>query len=438
MDDLERYLGASGLTSALLSQLGQAETIVVATIRQKQLQLLRPATTDHGPQDGGYTVLKAPTVIIDRRWSPEERERAARSEDQRLVAAADDERFGVAEQLAAGPVLQQAWQAGKDDGHARGYAMVAAAVDLARVGLASSLTREQIAQAHTTYLPVPPPLPEEAERAWEWATQVRSGVAALLVPADHHGRRWRAFDYLTTETPIPETTWRTALGLATDEDHYGIGLTAEFEGEFDIAEAAWRPLAAIGHTPAMNKLGLLLSHLGDTQEAENWLREAAEAGDVSAMYNLGTMLVVEDRVEEGEQRWRMAAEAGEKLAMIKLGWFLATQGRLEEAAFWFRRSAEEGTPVALFNLGYLLAKVGRIEESEQWYRKVVEGSRDFSSDDLLFLWRYALDREDMEHRFQQAAEEGKIGAMFILGNLLSLQGRKREAEKWWERGKKEL
>lgn len=438
LDDLDRHLGTSGLTSTLLSQLGRADAIVVATIRQKQLQLLRPASTDHGPQSGGYTVLKAPTVVIDRRWSPGERERAARSKDQRLVAAADNGRFGVAEQLAAGPVLQQAWQAGQDNGHVRGYAMVAVAVDLARVGLTTSLTREQIEQVHTTYLPIPPPIPEGSEQAWEWVTQVRSGVAALLVPTDHHGRRWRAFDYLTTEDPIPKTTWRMALESATDEDRYGIGIAAESEGEFDIAEEAWRTLAESGHTPAMNKLGLLQKDFGNFQEAERWLRDAAEAGDASAMYNLGTVLVMEDRVEEGEQRWRMAAEAGGTLAMIKLGWWLVTQGRLEGAEVWCRRSAEEGVPVALFNLGCLLAGSGRPEESEQWYRKAVEGSRDISSDDLLFLWVYALNRREMERRFRQAADEGDISAMFVTGNLLSLQGRTREAEEWWERGKKEL
>ncbi|GAB2526004.1 hypothetical protein [Nocardiopsis aegyptia] len=70
------------------------------------------------------------------------------------------------------------------------------------------------------------PLPEESDRAWEWATCPRSGMAGLLVPADHEGYRWRDFDYLTIQDPLPDAVWQNALEEATDQDRFTIGLTA--------------------------------------------------------------------------------------------------------------------------------------------------------------------------------------------------------------------
>ncbi|MFE6309341.1 tetratricopeptide repeat protein, partial [Nocardiopsis sp. NPDC057823] len=312
LDDVDRHLAASGLTPALVAELGQANAVVAATIRQERLDALRPSATDPTPgtEGVGYAVLKTPPITLDRRWSVQERERARASDDARLVRAAADERFGVAEQLAAGPYLQEAWNHGPDSGYPRGYALVAAAVGLARAGLSSPLTREQLHTAHTSYLPDPPPLPEEADQAWEWATCRRSGLAGLLVPVDHQGRRWRAFDYLTTQDPLPDAVWRAALAAATDQDRFTIGVTARNAERADIAETAWRPLADQGDTNAMVSLGILLREMGRLEEAEDWLRQAVDQGNTNAMAFLGFLLQETGRLEEAEDWLRQAVDQG--------------------------------------------------------------------------------------------------------------------------------
>ncbi|MEU3231329.1 tetratricopeptide repeat protein [Nocardiopsis alba] len=342
LDDLDRHLSFSGLTPALVAELGQAGAVVAATIRHHRLQALRPSTTDDDAdrKELGYAVLKTPPVVVERRWNSHERERARSSGDDRLIQAAADERFGVAEQLAAGPVLESLWRNGPESGHPLGYALVAAAVALAQAGVSSPLTREQIQTAHLAYLPDPPPLPEEADQAWVWATRQRSGLAGLLVPADNDGR-WRAFDYLTIGGALPDSVWRAALDVATDQDLIDVGFTAAGAGREDVTEAAWSPVAEQGDTKVMCDLGDLLRYEWEAK-AEGWYRLAAERGDTYGMCELGRLLSKDaGRVGEAEGWLRRAAEKGDLFAMTFLAQLLVDVGRMGEAELWtqlFRRS----------------------------------------------------------------------------------------------------
>jgi TPR repeat protein len=401
LDDLDRHLSTSGLTPALVAELGQVGAVVAATIRQERLDSLRPSATDPAPsaEGVGYAVLKTSPVTLNRLWNWRERERARASGDERLVRAATDERFGVAEQLAAGPHLQQTWESGPDSGHPRGYALVAAAVGLARVGVSSPLTREQIQAAHTAYLPDPPPLPEEADRAWAWATCRRSGLAGLLVPTDHEGRRWRAFDYLTPRGFLPDAVWHAALDAATDQERFTIGVTTYNLGRVDIAERAWRPSAEQGHTDAMVNFGFLLQKRGRVGDAEDWYRKAAGQGHAHAMSNLAIVLEGSGRLEEAEDWFRKAAGQGHVHAMVFLGKLLERAGRVGEAEDWFRKAGEQGNTDAMALLGLLSEGAGRVEEAENWFRK--------------------------------AAGQGHVHAMVFLENLLEKVDRVEEAEEGW-------
>ncbi|MFE1395066.1 tetratricopeptide repeat protein [Nocardiopsis alba] len=374
MDDLDRHLSASGLTPALVTELGLVDAVGVSTIRQGELKTLRPSSTDRvsSSEGVGYPVLKVPVITIDRSWSEQEREGARNSGDERLIKAADDERFGVAEQLAAGPLLQSTWNDGPDEGHPRGYALVAAAVDLARAGLSSPLTREQLHTAHATYLPAPPPLPEDADQAWEWATRPRSGTAGLLVLIDHEGLRWRAFDYLTTQRPLPEAAWHTALNLATEKDRFIIGITALRTKRFDIIEKAWIPLAERGEAIAMTGLGLLMEETGHPKNAEKWYRKSSKAGDTDAMVFLGILLEESDRIEEAEKWYREASELGDTHAMYSLGHLLEGTSHPEEAEKWYREASELGSTDAMVGLAILLRSTDRLDEAEKWYREASE------------------------------------------------------------------
>ncbi|MFD0802660.1 tetratricopeptide repeat protein [Streptomonospora algeriensis] len=431
LDDLDRRLPHARLEPPLIEELGRAGAIVAATIRWQQLQDLKPATDSDG-QAVGYAVLRTPVLVLAG-WSPGERDRASRSGDERLVEGAAQETVGVAAHVGGGPQLEDLWRHGPAAGHPRGYALVAAAVDLARTGLSAPLSRARIEEVADLYLPPPPPAAEAAEEAWEWATRVRHEVAGLLVSADHDQERWRAFDYISREEPVPEAVWQAALDWANDEDRFTIGVTAYTTGRRAVAETAWRRAADNGNTSAMNNLGVLLQEVGRTGEAEQWWRQAADNGNPGAMVNLGALLQQEGRTGEAEQWWRQAADNGNPAAMFNLGLLLEEDGRPGEAQDWYRSAADNRNTGAMVNLGLLLQQDGRTGEAQDWYRSAIEAGHTEAMNNLGALLLEVGRTGEAEQWWRQAADNGNPSAMSNLGVLLQQDGRTGEAQDWYRR-----
>ncbi|MFF3327173.1 hypothetical protein [Streptomyces sp. NPDC002889] len=188
-------------------------------------------------------VLRQADVIhLERRWTEQERARAEQMSavEPRLArAVAGDDRFGIAEILAAGPELAQAWRHAWAPGqHPRGAALVAAAVDARRAGYHRPLPARILQELHTHYLAQrggPELRPESLHQAWSWATAptVPAGANSLLIGDDDRG--YLAFDYLIDlpgQPPIPEVLWLAILDHAPLCDAYDIARNAYGEGHF--------------------------------------------------------------------------------------------------------------------------------------------------------------------------------------------------------------
>ena len=147
----------------------------------------------------------------------QELERArARDWDPRVAEALGHSReYGIAEYLAAGPQLLRDWEDARGAAagrHARGAALVAAAIDLRRAGYTAPIPRAVLGQVQEQYLTGPEhgrtprePLPE----AWQWATRQRV-TTALLQPVASD--RVEVFDYL-----VDTVQRRTAPGAHVPE-----------------------------------------------------------------------------------------------------------------------------------------------------------------------------------------------------------------------------
>lgn len=245
LDDLERFLGGTGLGPGLLETWcngTESRRVIAATIRSAELERFGPRfEPDPGHADreiwrkSREVIRRAKLVWLDRAWSEVEIARAAdMSHDPRIKSAVRRGReFGIAELLSAGPQLAQDWQNGWAVGtHPRGAALVAAAVDCRRAGYHKPLPHELLLQLHEHYLQSRGGAqlrPEPIEAAFEWACQRTYASSSLLIPRGREEPAYLAFDYLldlAAQEPIPDEIWRTLISVATPEDAYAIGEAA--------------------------------------------------------------------------------------------------------------------------------------------------------------------------------------------------------------------
>ncbi|MGN5380952.1 hypothetical protein ACQ4WX_38935 [Streptomyces lasalocidi] len=315
LDDLEEYLVPGGLEPEVLADFTQLGTPVVATMRLKAYETF----TDEQDSGTGSQVLRDAEIFdLHRLWSDAELSRAADCGDSRILDAfAHRSLFGVAEYLAAGPALLQEWRRARSiNGHARGAALVAAAVDLARTGLRAPWPRTLLTELHEYHLAAAGGAvlrPESLDAAFAWASRIRYGVTSLLLPAqDTVGEWWGAFDYLVdqTDSEIPSQTWEAALAHASDDtDLLAISKNA-FGTAPQVAERALRPLAVSGRRTSAFNLGFLLNRQGREAEARHW--------------------------------WRVAADRGLGRAALRLALLAARDGALAESREWCTRAVSYG------------------------------------------------------------------------------------------------
>ncbi|GAA2283858.1 hypothetical protein GCM10010234_22580 [Streptomyces hawaiiensis] len=285
LDDLERFLGTGGLTTSVLHRLLSSDryVLVLATMRSHEYDCYRDrAETEVSGvaqevwRQGRAVLRQAQVVPVERRWSDTERERAgAVATDSRLVRAlAGDERFGVAELLAAGPELAEAWQHGWVPGqHPRGAALVAAAVDARRAGYHRPLPTDVLQQLHEIHLARRGGVelrPESYPEALNWALTptVPAGANSLLLGDPEHG--CLAFDYLIDlpgQEAVPESVWTTVMELAPLHEAYNIALNAMHEGHFMIATSVLRQAGEAGIGEAERILWELGSPMRSAGEA---------------------------------------------------------------------------------------------------------------------------------------------------------------------------
>ena len=305
LDDLETYLGAGGLTAAqagrLLAGSGH-HRVIVATIRaaeQDRITAQAEADDDAGRQaasDLRQVLDQAYPIRISRMFTPAELDRArTRAWDPRIANALEKAgSYGIAEYLAAGPKLIQTWEnarASSRGPHARGAALVAAAIDIRRAGWTSLLPRDLLTQAHEHYLTGPEHAHaprEPLDQAWDWATQQRDATTALLRSDPANPGMVDGFDYLIDTiqrrdgplAQVPEHTIRAAIGHASPADAESIADVAYAQGRYRLAEHAFRhaystqaadPALGAEHPDTLtsrSNLAVALRGLGRLEEAE--------------------------------------------------------------------------------------------------------------------------------------------------------------------------
>ncbi len=393
LDDLERFLGPGGITAADIARLLSGDDhhrVILATIRAtEQARLTADLRADdrawQGLRDVREVLDQARQLRIARLFTTAELARAgARDWDPRIAEAVRHaDSYGVAEYLAAGPLLLRDWDdaRGSPTGiHARGAAIVTAAVDIRRAGYTSPIPRDLLDEVHRRYLDdpqrgdVPPEPPAEA---WAWATARRSATTGLLSPVG--GNRVKVFDYLTDTAQrragpldrVPEPVVRAALASARATDATSLARTAYNQGRWPLAADAWRfafrllasdPSAGLDHPDtlaSLSNLALVLHDLGRLEEAEAEDRAVAEA---------------RQRVLGPEHPDTLASRGNLALVLRDLGRLKDAQAEIRAVRAARRRVLGPDHPSTLAsrdNLALVLRDLGRLTEARTEIRAVL-------------------------------------------------------------------
>jgi tetratricopeptide (TPR) repeat protein len=407
LDDLERYLGAGGLTAAQVGRLvsGQGHhRVIVATIRAaEQVRLIADAPRDDVGRQASHDIRRvldqAHSIRVARMFTDDELGRArVRDWDPRIAEAIDHaDSYGIAEYLAAGPELLRDWQnarASSEGLNARGAALVAAAIDIRRAGYTSAIPRALLDQVHEHFLDDPEHahIPfEPVADAWEWATRQRQATTALLRPVKPD--LVEVFDYLVDTVQrhgslgqVPRSVVLAAIDFAGPADSDSLAFTAYAERRYSLAEHAYRqayqakaidPAVGPNHPDALvsrNNLARAIFAMGRLEDAETETRAVLEIttrelgpedpDTLTSRSNVALILDAMGRREEAETETRAILRVRTRV----LG------------------PEDPDTLSSRINLGLLLANLGRAEEAETENRAVLEiTSRAFGPDHALTL-----------------------------------------------------
>ncbi|HEY7486130.1 MAG TPA: tetratricopeptide repeat protein [Streptosporangiaceae bacterium] len=475
LDDIDRLIGADGITEGAVRRLADADNAIVGTIRSSEYDTFLPTSRIRPPE---WDVLAQFERIVLRREFSE-------GEDRQLSNVIGDKgvrdrirRIGVGEYVGAAEQITERLRLGPSV-NPMGYALVCGAADWFRTGARGPVPAQLLPPLAELHLrnggEAVLANPTEYQEALSWATQEINPTVRLLTRGDdaYTIADFALDQFARTGDPIPEAIWQLIADHVPVEDLVRVGIRArDVTDDLDLAEKIWRRAANAEVTDGMFILGCLLADRRDTASARRWWRKAADQGSALAMFNLGVLLETDrsdlDQAEhwyrraheaghaeaamalgdlawdhradrEQAERWyRTAAEAGHGYAMFRL--CLLVQDR-NEADEWCRKAADAGVPEAMSRLSMDLRERGQYAEAEQWNVKANEGYYRRGAingiPEQMHLLSITLEQQgdaaQAEYWLRKAADAGYPVAMAWLGLRLAQQDNAVQAEQWYRK-----
>ncbi|MHA7291292.1 tetratricopeptide repeat protein [Arthrobacter sp. MDT3-24] len=431
LNDLDRYItDPKNLKGKWIDELTGARNIVIATMRESAYEGFQPTGNLNRTQWGLLLKFHKVHLLND----DSERQRLAeQSGDARIGAGIS--RYGVGAYIGGGFLAKERWESGKSE-HPLGTALIHAAVDWRRSGIAEAIPQaiaEALAPTYLTRSQLDDGV-EDLPSAISWATDRKTGGGAFRLLSPVNGG-WRPFDYLLDHITahgdkIPDQTWEeVARGEAPEGNLVTAGVTAYESGQEAIAARLFTRAVSLGNAIGMYNLGVLLEGRGETEQAEKLFRQAAGLGHAGGISNLGALLEGRGETEQAEKLFRQAAGLGHAGGMSNLGVLLEGRGETEQAEKLYRRAAGLGDAGGMYNLGVLLEGRGETDQAEKLYRRAAGlGDADAMSH-LGALLAGRGETEPAEKLYRQAAGLGHAGGMYHFGALLAGRGETEPAEK---------
>jgi hypothetical protein len=290
-------------------------------------------------------------IDIPPEFTDEDLEAVYRTGDPVLAAAADAAgRVGcegqVVQYLAGVPELLDRFHGPADAPYGLyGQAVIAAAIDAARLGHATPLPAALLHEAAVDYLTAGQRTQDIAawgEAAVAWASQELRGAVRALEPVPPPGGTgiagYRVADYLdqlgrrTRKAELgPGSLWNAfAARTASVADLHHLGRAAYDRGLYRHAAAIWTAAAARGSSPSALSLTRLLRNLGsgDVVSAAGWL---ARVSDAERPLPVAELLNAFDEAGAGDAARELADRAAARVSISDLGFVPRLLGEMSKA-----------------------------------------------------------------------------------------------------------
>ncbi|RKS05001.1 hypothetical protein DFP74_0582 [Nocardiopsis sp. Huas11] len=454
LNEAQDYLdGPKGeaVAAALLRRLDDlGPLIVVATLWPDHNRTLarrpNPGESDRHPKARDLLAQARYTYVPDSFTGHLEAVREAARDDNSLATAVQTGGVDLTQVLAAGPDLVEHYEHPAGEYGPYGRALISAAMDAHRLGVAGPLLLDFLQAAASGYLTNT----ERATARPDWfaeamayaRTQVKAtirplqeiprpsgmgalpGVVRLADFLQQHGRRTRG-----TQVP-PASFWHAATAHLTDpNDLVSLAHAAHWQLRYRHAAHLYCAAADGGNTHALLTLARLRKGAGDLEGAQRLARQAADAGNIDALTDLAWMREDAGDLEGAQRLARQAADAGNIDALTDLAWMREDAGDWEGAERFYRQAIDAGDTYALVALAGLRKNVGDWAGAE---RLAIQASDAGVADALVVLasLREEIgDRKGAEQLLRKAVDAGVFHAVIDLVELLKDAEDGEEAER---------
>jgi tetratricopeptide (TPR) repeat protein len=392
LDDIQRLIGAGGITDGGLRRMAVQGNAIVGTIRAAEYDKYQPTDQLRPPEWDVLSVFEH--VFVTRELTI--------AEQGRLTAAVSDptirERIrqaGLGEYVGAATYIAEALSLGPSVSPV-GYSLVLGVADWRRAGMSTPAPALVLPALATPHLEARNRTDLSDKNAYAaalgWATRDINPTVSLLMQEtpDTFAVSDYALDLITAQAePIPAATWSVVIENANPIDLYNIGYAANATyHESRIADQAWRKAADSGHPVAAplaaRSLGNLLGNEGDVPGATKAFQMAINSGSsdaaVGAALDLGGLLMGHDDVSGAKQAFQTAIDSGTAngaaAGWFNLGILLELQSDRTGATKAFQKAIDSGHPdvVALgaIHLGTLLEQQGDLTEARKAFQKAID------------------------------------------------------------------
>ena len=449
LDELQRYMdGEHGLTGGVVRALLSAPhpAVLIGTLWPDWYAAYTavPAPGRADPRAREREVLDlAVAVRISPAFSAAEqgRARAAAARDRRLAVALESAGYGLTQTLAAAPQLVARWEDAQTiDPYA--WAVMTAALDVARLGARAPLSRDLLSTAVAGYLASQQQAeaPEDwFEQALAYATGKLHGAVAAISPAGAgigQVAGYIAADYLIQHASrerryarVPASTWDAVSSHVRDPaDIARLAGSARRRLLYCYAIPLYRHAADAGDGEAARRLAGLLAERGDVDA----LRARADAGDGEAARRLAGLLAERGDTDGAIQVLSAPSDAGDAVATLRLSELLVERGDTDGAIQFLRARADAGDWMFAGEvLARLLAERGDVEELR---------ARADAGDRYAIVWRDGQlaeqgDVEELRARADAGSWIAAAGLARLLaerGDLDGLRARADAGDRAWE------